>query len=571
MKKITLGVVLFLASFSFCLSHSFGADATSAQESGPQAERFQKDLQREKEQLERSKPRPAKIVVPQEKEKPVAAGVSFVLKEVKITGSSLFSPEELKPAYQAYLNKTVNFKDIELIIKNIKEKYRQKGYLTTDAYLPEQQISGGSIEIRIIESKMGKFTIEGMRQFSEPFISKWLHAKKNEVLNVNDLERDILRLNKFSDLEARVVLSAGKEPQTSDVTVQIKDNFPWHAGIGFDNRGTRLSGKYRNTLYLRSGNLSGQGDSFFLNTIYNADSFGESVSYSLPVGTYGTKFNVDATYFKMKLGKEYKANHIRGITQIYSPHMTWELALQENFEAYFDTGIDIKCIKKKTLGELTSDDNLRLPYFSFDITRNDPSGITAFSPRFTFGTSDFLGASRRNHPSASREGTGGFFFKPEFNLRRYQKMPWESYLIANSQFQFASRTLAPSEQLQLGGAYSVRGYPEGDYLADVGGLLSLDWIFPMYLFPRDWKLVKSNQPLREVVRPVILFDVGRGKLKKFDSAELKDKTLMGVGAGLRFNFFNKIYIRLECTKRLGDRPAGGGGSATFNISFQSEI
>ena len=120
-------------------------------------------------------------------------------------------------------------------------------------------------------------------------------------------------------------------------------------------------------------------------------------------------------------------------------------------------------------GDTTANDQLRIPYFGFDFSKTDSKGQTTFSPRFNFGTSGFLGASHRNHSTSSRAGTGGFFFKYEQSLNRIQKMFFDSYMSIRTQLQAASHTLASSEQFQLGGADSVRGYPEGDYLADTGG------------------------------------------------------------------------------------------------------
>jgi hemolysin activation/secretion protein len=323
-------------------------------------------------------------------------------------------------------------------------------------------------------------------------------------------------------------------------------------------------------LFARSSNLSGLGDNLFVSILYSGKSNGQTASYSLPLGTYGTKFNLDATYFKMKLGKEYKVNEITGDTQILSPYFSWELALTEDFEANANLGMDIKSIKKKTDQEVSSNDQLRIPFFGFDLSKTDPAGRTDFSPRFNFGTSGFLGASHRNHDTSSRAGTGGSFFKYEHSLDRIQKMFQGSYISIHTQFLMGSHTLASSEQLQIGGADSVRGYPEGDYSADLGGYMNLDWTFPMYLIPKELTLIGQSVPLRYQIEPVIFVDLGGGKLKKTLSGEKEDKFLAGVGGGLRFNF-KSFMLRLDWAKHVGDKPVSGSGPSTFYFTFQSEI
>jgi hemolysin activation/secretion protein len=149
-------------------------------------------------------------------------------------------------------------------------------------------------------------------------------------------------------------------------------------------------------------------------------------------------------------------------------------------------------------------------------------------------------------------------------------MFFDSYMTIRTQLQIASHTLASSEQFQLGGADSVRGYPEGDYLADTGGVLSLDWVFPMYVIPKTWKLKGQDVPLRNQIEPVFFADVGGGKLKKILPGESKDKFLAGVGGGLRMNF-KSFAVRLEWAKAIGDKQTPGSGPATFYFTFQSQL
>ncbi|MFA6349853.1 MAG: ShlB/FhaC/HecB family hemolysin secretion/activation protein [Candidatus Omnitrophota bacterium] len=567
MKRNLLLVIILC----FWVSIVFAAEPPGASP-GAQAERFQQESLQKKKLLEKKPIKAPAIEVEEKPAQPQAEGIKFVLKGVKISGAVLFKPEELRLTYESYLGKEVSFSDLAKITETVKSKYKAKGYLTTAVFLPEQDIKEGVIEIKVVEGKMGKLTIEGGKWFSSELIEKYFHLKKNEIINVNGLQRDILRLNQNSDLEVKTIISPGQEPETSDIVLKVQDRFPWHAGIGQDNQGTRLSGRYRSSLSFRSTNATGNLDSLFLNSLYSGKTFGQSLSYSLPVGTYGTKLGVDMTYFTMRLGKEFKTAEITGNTQIYTPRVSWELALTEDFQANTEIGMDIKSIKKKTGGEVISNDQLRIPYFGFNFSKIDSfNGQTTFVPRFAFSTSRFLGASKRNHPTSSRQGTGGFFFKYNQDITRIQRMPLTSYMLLRSQFQLATHTLPSSEQIQLGGANSIRGYPEGEYLADWGGSMSLDWVFPMYFIPKGWKLKNADLPLRNQIEPVFFVDIGGGQLKKVIPGEQHSKFLAGIGGGLRFRFNRNISCRLDWAGSIGNNPSSGSGPSTFYFTFQSEV
>ncbi|MFH1692218.1 MAG: POTRA domain-containing protein [Candidatus Omnitrophota bacterium] len=560
--------VFFMALFCqpvFAQTPPPGSDA------GAQAQRYKTDVDAEKKRLEFKKPKAPEITVEEEPAGPAAPeGISFVLKAVNVTGSTMFTPQDFDPIYQSFIGHTVSYVDLNNIISLIKDKYKEDGYLTTTAYLPEQEISGGIVEIRVQEGKMGVLTIENNRWTKDSFIRRFFHSKKNEILNFKTLERDVLRLNKRNDFDVKTVISAGAEPGQSDVVLKVDDQYPNHIGVGADNQGTRLVGKTRNSLLLHSSNLSGYGDTIFLNSTYSSLSFGQSLIYEVPIDTYGSKFGFEYTYYKMRLGKEYKSFDIRGKTFIFTPYLTKELFLTETFEGNAHVGIDIKCIRKTQEEIVTSDDQLRMPYMSFDFSAQDATGYTTFSPQTTFSTQNFMGASSRNHPTTSRPGSGGFFVKYEQNLSRIQKMPWGTYLFLKSDFQIASHTLPSSEQIQFGGANSVRGYPEGDYLADIGGSLNMEWVFPMFLIPKTWTAPGSVSPLRDKIQGVVFVDMGGGHLKKVLPGERPNKFLASVGGGLRLRVVKNFYLRLDWAQRLGDRPTPGSGPSSFHITFQYE-
>lgn len=569
--KISASLILTLFfSFPFIFAHAAGTDtAPSGAEAGPQAERFRMEAESERDRLEK-KAKPPKIEVEEEKA-PVPQGPAFVLKGIKLVGNTIVTTKELEPIYEPYLGKNIAFSDLDAIVKKINKVYEQKGYLTTQSFIPEQDIKDGIVQVKVAEGTMGNLSVEGNKWFSTGFFEKFFHIKKKEPLNVNKLQRDILRLNENPDTLVKTVISAGKDPGSSDITLNVKDNFPWHVGLAEDNLGTRLTGKFRSSFTLRGTNVTGNGDQLFSSTISSTSSFGQFIGYSIPLDTFGTKAGIDVTYFSMKLGKEYKANDITGVTQIYTPYLSKELSLSDDFESSAKIGMDIKSIKKRTAGTITSSDQLRIPFLEFNFTENDNFGQSNISPRFNFSTDHFLGASSRNHPTSSRQGSGGFFFKYEQPMSRTQRMPFSSYCILRSNFQLASHTLPSSEQFQLGGMNSIRGYPEGDYLADAGGQVNFDWVFPMYLIPSSWKIGNSQVPLRRQIQPVFFFDVGGGKNKKVLAGEKEDKFLMGIGGGLRVNFNNNFNLRLEWAEHIGDDPGGGSGPSTFYFTLQCEV
>lgn len=578
MKKI-LNIFIILPTFLIVILSPLKAVAQNippGQGGEAAASRFQDESERRKAALMAKEGKAPKIEVEEKKEPaPMVSEVAFVLKDLKITGSTIFKPEEFLPIYHKYIGKEISFKEINEIVDHIKEKYKARGLLTTTAYVPEQQIMGGVVEIRILEGKMGNLVIEGNKWFTKNLIEKYLHVKKNDLLNINILQRDLLRLNQNTDIDVRTVIEPGNDPQTSDVTLKVADKFPFHAGVGADDQGTRLTGKYRGSAFGRSTNFTANNDFVFYNSVASSDSAGQFVTYMFPIDTYGTKVGFDFSYFTSKIGREYRDYDIIGNTINYIPHMTGEVYLSENLQIFADMGLNIKSNMKSVHSDITVEEQLRMPYFRMDMARMDSffgGGQTVFSPEIDFSLGGgILGASYEDHSKTSRAGTGGFFFKYIHNLRRIQRMPWESYISLRHQFQATTQTLPSSEQFQVGGLSTVRGYPEGDYLADTAATLSADWVFPMYFIPKEYKLPYDKTPLRNEIQPVIFVDLGGGTLLRTLPGEMEYKFLMGVGGGLKINLYEKLSVRVEWAQAIGSKPTPNSGPSTFHLSANFEL
>lgn len=71
----------------------------------------------------------------------------FILRAVCISGSTVYSQASLLAFFQPYLNKRINYKDLEKINQQITFKYLKDGYVLSRATLPLQNLSSGHVHI----------------------------------------------------------------------------------------------------------------------------------------------------------------------------------------------------------------------------------------------------------------------------------------------------------------------------------------------------------------------------------------------------------------------------------------
>ena len=85
--------------------------------------------------------------------------VSFKLKNINITGNTVFPTYVLMRLVDFKIGQDVTINDLIMSANDITDYYQAKGYVSTIAYLPPQKVKNGTIEIKILEGKYGNVEI----------------------------------------------------------------------------------------------------------------------------------------------------------------------------------------------------------------------------------------------------------------------------------------------------------------------------------------------------------------------------------------------------------------------------
>jgi hemolysin activation/secretion protein len=134
------------------------------------------------------------------------------IKKINVIGVTLLSQKEIEEIITPFENKELTLRQLQRIADLITDSYRQKGYITSRAYLPPQKIEEGILEIRVLEGITGDLEIKGNRYFKNSLFEKKITLKKGEPFNYNVLKRNLVEINEHPDRTARAVLVPGKEP-----------------------------------------------------------------------------------------------------------------------------------------------------------------------------------------------------------------------------------------------------------------------------------------------------------------------------------------------------------------------
>jgi len=565
MKK-TILILLPILSILFVGSYSFAQQSRTSQElSGMERtdqlikehKALEKKIRTKKEapEIEEKLPAEAMPALPSEK---------ALIKNIKISEARLIPEKTLRKMVEPFENKELTLAEMQKAADLITDAYRNKGYITSRAYIPPQKIEDGTLEIRVIEGRMGDLDIKGNYYYKNYLFKKKFNLKKDEPFNYIILTKILRKINEYPDRTAKAVLTPGKDPGTTDVVLEVKDDLPIHAGWDFDNYGSRYIYNNRYQFSARHDNLLGMEDMLdFRYMISEADAYRMiGGSYSLPV-TEKFKLGFSAMWSKLRLLDDYKALDIRGKSSIYSLFATQNIAYEDNFTMNLNAGLDLKDIFNYQFDQKTSSDKMRVAKVGFDADVTDPYGRTVMSNEVNIGIPGFMGGLQCKDPRASIIGSGGEFVKFIVNLFRLQPMPFNSMILVKNQLQVSTKVLAATEQYQIGGVMNVRGYPSAELVGDNGVSSSVEWYFPPYFIPKDLKIPFTKATFYDSIRFVAFYDYGAVRLRNPNPNAKKFDQLSDFGWGVRLNLPKNFSFKAEFACPINQEPSDGKNLRTW--------
>lgn len=548
------GVILGL-SLGFLLQTPGFAGTPSGKEVGSEEERIRRPKPEEVPTLPAA---PVELPPDEALPPPPRPGEKFRVERVAVEGATLLPDEQIKKPTAPLIGKTATLEDLQAAARAITQWYRGRGYIASRVFVPAQTVENGLVRIRVIEGKRGELKVEGNRFFSTELLTAHVKIRPGEILYLPKLEAALRSLNAHPDRKAKLVLTRGSRPETTDLILQVTDRQALHASYGVDTLGTKVTGAVRQSVTVSHGNLTGHDDQALIRGIMTefGGLKGGAFSYLRPLTPGGATATLDVSGVISDVGGDLKNLLARGNAVTVSPGLIVPWVRRSNWEMETVTGFDWKRIRTRQDEVSTSKDDLRVLHAGTNLLAQDTRGQSFVSQELRWGIGDFLGGSHGEDPAASRAGAGGSFLHWNVNLARVQKGPWGTSLVLRGAGRLASARLVPAEQLRLGGFDTVRGYPEGEFLADYGYQTSVEVRAPLSRFwPAAEKAADFTSRLRRSFLLVGFWDFAEGFLRASRLGEDEDMRLSGIGCGFRLRPTSESLLQVDVGWPVGDRDA----------------
>lgn len=474
----------------------------------------------------------------------VVTAQTMTVKEFQFEGNTRISTEKLEAELDDLRGQSLTFPQLQSAADRLTDLYRKEGYFTVRAALPTQDIQDGIVRFTIVEAKLGKISIQGNKYYSTEFLNWHLEpVTENVVPDRHQMQRQLLLLNEFPDLEVTSIVEAGDEPGTVDLLLDVTDDQPTHFSIDYNNFGSRFNGRNRIGATLDFGNFSGNGDRLTLRGLRSLADRGVTVgtlNYAIPISNRGTKASFLLSNAAFATGQELEILDIRGDALVAGAFITHPVIRTPDWNLDLNGGFIYQNIDNFILDQTSSRDRLRELVLGVSTDWADARGRNYFNARMTQDLGTAFGGMNVDDPLSSRQAGGGFH-KWNFDLARVHQFNAQWFAIGRVSHQFSTRALPTAEQFALGGIDTVRGYSQAAYLGDAG------WNTGAEI---RWQPIKGEDA--NLLQLAAFIDHGSAYLKRPLPGEINNVALTGAGVGVRLNLPEQTFIRADIGWPLGN-------------------
>lgn len=497
MSVFALRTRLVFASLCFLAMHTAVAATLSPGDTDLIRERQNRLLEEQRRRLEELKDLPGQEATPTQPTAPVDTRC-FPIKTIELKGADSLSAREREQLLKPYIGQCLGVPQLNELLKAITDHYIEKGLVTSRAYLPQQDLSGGHLQVLVVEGRLEGLKGAENSQLSDRELAMAFPGKTGDLLNLREIEQMVDQLNRLPSNQAQMELTPGQKVGGSEVRVQNTRQKPWRVGLSRHNDGQKETGEQQWGASFDWDSPLGLADQLALRGGHDALSDHQKTSrnamlyYNLPFGWW----NVSYTYIQSEYRSLGRANGFNfkqnGDNQSHQVRLERVIHRDAFSKTSLNTGLAYLRTNNFIEDSKLRESSNRLSEAQFGINHGRRVG-NAFV-NLDLGMQQGIGAFDAQGDHEPRPGV------PDARYRKYTATL--SYLqpfqLWGETFSFSSLmtgqrsedALFSPQRMSLGGQSSIRGYKDQTLSGDSGGYwrndlrwsrpTTLQWLRPVF-------------------------------------------------------------------------------------------
>ncbi|KAB7715180.1 ShlB/FhaC/HecB family hemolysin secretion/activation protein [Proteus mirabilis] len=394
----------------------------------------------------------------------------FLINEIKIERNGLLTNKAQKELISKYINKCLTLSDMQHIIKSMTNAYIEKGYITSQAFIADQDLSNHQLTINVIEGKIKSIFIDNM---TSPMVDILFPSYQDKRLNLRELEHGLEQLNRLTTSQYRLDIQPSDRIGYSTIFIYKKNKkHPFRNQLTIDNSGSKATGEILLTNTTTIDSLFGFGEQWDLSLNSNTDLLhshyyrGYTASINIPYGywfyqyqlSYNRSSHFIKSYSNQYIYKSINTNQQVDISRLLYRDSKKKIILKgilKHKKVRTELAKQPILINSPTLTSLSL-----APQYHFNLT----SGYLSINPSAEIGLS-FFGAS----PDYIAENSPrSHYRKLSLNIHYQYLFPYSVSYITSFYGQYTSDNLYSVEKITIDGLNAVRGAKQNKLSANRG-------------------------------------------------------------------------------------------------------
>lgn len=452
-------------------------------------------------------------------------GREIPISAVTFSGNSVYGDALLTAQIQDSLGDALDLAELQGLAHRISRFYRDNGYPFAQAILPKQDISQGTLHIRVIEGRYGDVSVSSDDASLTDGVAPYLSSlQPGDVIQGDQLERTALLLGDLPGIAVTPVMQPGDETGTGDFVAEVEPTQRVQGYVGVDNHGSHSSGRGRATLGVQANRVLKVGDELSATALYSEeDLWLGRVAYSLPMGYQGLRG--DVSYARTEYDLRAPFNGFTGTADTTRLGLSYPLVRQQQTNLTASIGGEYTELNDRFQGVSYQKRYGHSWPLALQFDHRDALGQGGV----TFGEAR-LQSGQINH--AANPQVDGGYTKANLRLSRLQRLGQGVSLLLSGDMQWADSPLDSSEGMSLGGARGVRAYPQGETSGSRAWLTQLE----------------VRYQATAALAPYVFYDHGA----RLSYANEPSETLAGGGVGVRYSNGNWTLDTAVATQTTGD-------------------
>jgi hemolysin activation/secretion protein len=478
--------------------------ATAAPTPGDQdliRDRQNRLLDEQRRRLDELKDLPGKEAKPQAPATP-ADSRCFPIRDITLKGADSLPAADRERLLKPYVGQCLGVSQLNELLKVITDYYIDKGRVTSRAYLPQQDLSSGHLQVLVVEGKLEGLKGAQGSSVTDRELAMAFPGKVGAALNLREVEQLVDQLNRLPSKQAQMELTPGTQVGGSDVVVKNTPQKPWRASLSRNNDGQKSTGEQQWGAGLEWDSPLGLADQLVLRGGHDAVSDHQKTSknsmlyYNVPWGWWNFSYTysesdyrtlADLNGYKLKQYGDSQNHQLRAERVIHRDDVS---------KTSVNVGLAHLRTNNYLLDARLGPSSNRLSELQVGI--NHGRRIGSGFVNFDLGMQNGIGAFDAQSNNQERDREGNLTSTPNYRKYTATVSYLQPFTLWGESFSFSSLAtgqrsedvLFSPQRISLGGSASVRGFKDQQLSGDSGGYwrndvrwarpVTLDWLRPAF-------------------------------------------------------------------------------------------